>query len=103
MFSTIPENILLDPIVILELLTLLGTVCYIAKVVLSDHCTASGSDSSFFNGSASYGRSLRPLAFHQRGIEQKLLSLFGVGCLISQPKSALKQQRTLRRAYSYRF
>ncbi len=94
MLTTIPENILLDPIVILELVTLLGTFCYIARIVLTEHFAVSDAEPPM---------NLREIGSRQDRFEQKLLSFFGVGCLISQPKSALKQQRTLRRAYHYRY
>jgi hypothetical protein len=96
MISTIPENVLLDPIIVLELVTLFFTFCFVARSTLADSPAA---DNSAGVGNSTGTDWIGSRHFNNRlnGFEEKILSLFEVGNLISQPKQSLQQQRAERR------
>ena len=76
-----------DPIVVAELLAILFTLCYVAKLAFS---------TSFQYPGREYTLTHADRSLSTRSFQQRFLSLFGVGALISTPKRSLGKQRILR-------
>ena len=97
MHTSLAEAILADPIVVLELCTLVITFGFVVKASCSPDFE-SGIESLPLGSSYEIARNAKLARSSKRpSLEQRLRTFFGVGTLISLPKASLNGQRALRK------